>query len=73
MICTGCVYFNTCGDKDRTEGCEGRAFTPEYLAFEKAVIAALDESDPEELAILERREPRWFEDIMYEINREAHK
>lgn len=40
------------------------SYTPEYEEFKKAVLDALDDSDPEQLAILERREPRWFDDIL---------
>lgn len=39
-------------------------YTPEYLEFEAAVLKAMDDQDTEELAILERRDPRWFEDIL---------
>lgn len=70
MICAGCIYFNTCGDKDRTEGCEGRAYTPEYRKFMYDVMTAYDQYDNEELAILKCREPRWFEDIIEELERE---
>lgn len=65
--CTGCAYYNTCGDRKRTEGCDGRKLTSEFKDFVDALARAYDNDDEEMLAILKRRDAGWYRDAMHDI------
>lgn len=42
-------------------------YTREFNQFYDAVVKALENKDEQELQILERRDGRWFEDVMDEL------
>ena len=47
-------------------------FTVEYMEFYHQVMDALSQEDAEELKILRRRDARWFDDIIEEVEEEMH-